>query len=78
MKLITLATKYGFQCYWCKHKFPLEDLSRDHITPVNRSYRGGGSKWNTKHTGEVVLACITCNANRGNMPFNDFKKLVRS
>ena len=75
MKLKTLAEKYKYICYWCKNKFPLEDLSRDHIIPVGHThkYRSG---WARKKTGEVVLACIFCNQKRGNKEFRIFKSEV--
>ena len=73
MKLKTLAEKYHYICYWCKKKHPLEDLSRDHIEPVRRGRFGmtGGGTGNAK---ELVLACISCNADRGNTPFFHYQQ----
>jgi 5-methylcytosine-specific restriction endonuclease McrA len=40
-------------CYYCKCKFPKEQLTMDHIVPL---IRGGKSK-----KGNIVVACKTCN-----------------
>ena len=67
MKLINLAKKYNYICYWCKKKFLLEDLSRDHIITGKRR------KGTKRQRGPMVLACIFCNQERGNLPFEVFK-----
>ena len=72
MKLITLAERYKYTCYWCKNKFSLDDLSRDHIVPVNKGSRGGG-KGGIKN---CVLSCISCNQDRGNLPFENYRYLL--
>lgn len=66
MKLENIAKKYNYICHWCDRKYNLCDLSRDHIVPINKSFRGGG---NSKH-GACVLSCKVCNAKRGNMDFD--------
>lgn len=71
MMLKTLAEKHKYICYWCKKKFPLDELSRDHIQTRTREWKGGKAK------GECVLACIFCNQKRGDMPFEHFKSIVR-
>ena len=68
MKLVTLAKKHNYTCYWCKKKFLLEDLSRDHIFPSGHPNRGVH-----RQQGEMVLACVWCNNERGNLPFNVFQ-----
>lgn len=72
MKLINLAKKYNFICFWCKHKFPLDELSRDHIYPVHRPRSGAGKGGGEGCKGECVLACIFCNQKRGNKSFEQF------
>lgn len=68
MKLLVLAEKYGYTCHWCKRKFPLDDLTRDHIYPKGHPKRGVSRK-----QGSMVLACIVCNQERGNLPYEVFK-----
>ncbi len=41
-------------CYYCKEKFPPEELTLDHIVPV---VRGGRST-----RGNMVVCCRNCNA----------------
>jgi hypothetical protein len=67
MKLINLAKKYNYTCYWCKQKYPLEDLSRDHVVPLN-------NRWAKRDSGDILLACIFCNQKRGNKSFFAFKE----
>ncbi len=43
-------------CHYCKKKFPLEELSMDHVVPV---VRGGKTK-----KGNVVVCCKTCNSEK--------------
>lgn len=75
MKLINLAKRYNYICFWCKKKFKLEELSRDHIEPLNCKRVGGGGG-NRQH-GECVLACKVCNQNRGNLPFIMYKNIIK-
>lgn len=74
MLLKNLAEKYNYTCYWCKQRFELEDLSRDHVEPIaykkGHHRRGGGSS--RKH-GKILLACIFCNQKRGSKTFLQFK-----
>lgn len=72
MKLITLAEKYNYKCYWCKKKFPLDELSRDHIIPLNKGRNRG------KDNGKVLLSCIFCNQDRGNLLFEDYKWVLKN
>jgi len=76
MKLITLAKQYNYTCYWCKKKWKLEDLTRDHIIPYSQTKkswkRGGGHS----RKGKCVLACIICNGRRGNLPMDMFKEKI--
>ncbi|MES2613960.1 MAG: HNH endonuclease [Bdellovibrionota bacterium] len=44
-------------CYYCKNKFPVKELTLDHIVPLAR----GG----TTTPGNVVAACLSCNKNKG-------------
>ena len=76
MKLITLAKRFNFTCYWCKDVFKLEELSRDHIKRYRqlvregiikerkgRRRRGGGSRASGGKN-NLVLACKVCNLSR--------------
>jgi len=47
-----------FTCQYCGRRLPREDLTIDHIIPRSR---GGKSTWEN-----VVLACSSCNALKGN------------
>lgn len=67
MKLENLAKKYNYICYWCKEKFRLEDLSRDHVVTNH------GRVGKAREQGECVLSCIFCNQRRGNKSFHTFK-----
>jgi hypothetical protein len=40
-------------CLYCGNRFPISDLSRDHVTPVSQ---GGRDQWKN-----VVTACRRCN-----------------
>ena len=71
MKLKTIAEKYNYICYWCKKKYELQDLSRDHIVPVRKSYRGGG-KGGLNNT---LLSCKCCNLERGTISFLGFQRI---
>ena len=67
MKLKTLAEQNNYVCYWCRKKFPLEDLSRAHIKPKN------GKR---SSSGKCVLSCSFCNIKRGNKEFNYFHEYI--
>jgi hypothetical protein len=43
-------------CAYCGQRFPIRELSRDHIIPVSR---GGKNTWNN-----VVTACRSCNTRK--------------
>jgi len=62
MKLLSLAKKYNYICFWCNDRFLLEDLSRDHKVPQNCRYKNSDA-------GSCVLSCRVCNNKRGNMDF---------
>ena len=44
-------------CLYCGGEFPVNELSRDHITPL---VQGGSNDWNN-----VVTACKRCNHHKG-------------
>lgn len=46
------------KCLWCKHVFPLDQMTLEHIIPLDR---GGLDNENN-----MALACATCNHDRGN------------
>jgi hypothetical protein len=45
-------------CAYCGGRFPLDDLTREHIVPVSR---GGHDTWMN-----CITACRTCNGHKGN------------
>ncbi len=47
----------NFTCQYCGRKAPKDELTIDHIVPRSR---GGKSTW-----GNVVIACMACNARKG-------------
>jgi 5-methylcytosine-specific restriction endonuclease McrA len=47
----------GDQCQYCGEKFPVEDLTFDHVVPVSQ---GGRKDWEN-----IVTSCITCNCRKG-------------
>jgi 5-methylcytosine-specific restriction endonuclease McrA len=45
-------------CAYCGHRFPLDDLTREHIVPTSR---GGCDTWMN-----CITACRPCNGHKGN------------
>ena len=45
-------------CQYCGEKFPLSELTFDHVVPVSK---GGRKDWEN-----IVSSCITCNRRKGN------------
>ncbi len=52
---------FGSQCFWCRHRFPLNELTIDHLIPLSK----GGSNL----LENLRLACVSCNRSRGNSLF---------
>ncbi|MEJ2723915.1 MAG: HNH endonuclease [Deltaproteobacteria bacterium] len=46
-----------YQCQYCGGRFPVEDLTYDHIMPKSR---GGKTKWEN-----IVTCCVDCNRQKG-------------
>ena len=46
------------RCQYCGRRFPVAELSIDHVVPVSR---GGGNAWDN-----LVCACVGCNTRKGN------------
>lgn len=74
MKLQDLAIDFDYTCYWCKERFPLQMLSRDHLVRLRTLKRLGlvetkkKSSSGNRPTGgrhNIVLACKVCNFERG-------------
>ncbi len=64
-KVITLLLRDGCNCSYCDVKFELvPDITLDHVVPKSL----GGTNANTN----ILLSCITCNANKGNMLLTQF------
>ena len=53
-----LFTRDRQLCAYCGQRFPIRDLSRDHVVPVSR---GGRNTWTN-----VVTACRSCNTRKSN------------
>jgi len=49
-----------YSCQYCGRKFPVEDLSYDHVIPKSR---GGKTLWTN-----IVTCCMGCNRKRGAAP----------
>ncbi len=45
------------KCQYCGKKFPVADLSIDHVVPISR---GGGNSWEN-----LVCSCVACNTRKG-------------
>ena len=52
-----LFARDGNRCQYCGDKFPVSELSIDHVVPQSR---GGGNTWTN-----LVCACVTCNSRKG-------------
>lgn len=50
-------------CAYCGHRFPLDDLTREHIVPTSR---GGIDSWKN-----CITACRNCNGRKGNRTLNE-------
>lgn len=55
---LNVATRDGFCCQYCGVKFPLRDLTKDHVVP---RAQGGRTTWDN-----IVMACRHCNERKGN------------
>ncbi|MDY7035263.1 MAG: HNH endonuclease [Thermodesulfobacteriota bacterium] len=60
----------GYRCQYCGKRFPVEELTYDHVLPKSR---GGKTEW-----GNIVTCCIECNRKKGGrMPAEASMKLIR-
>jgi 5-methylcytosine-specific restriction endonuclease McrA len=58
------------RCQYCGHRFPMSELSLDHVVPRSR---GGPTTWEN-----VVCACVACNVKKGGRtPDEAHMKLVK-
>lgn len=70
-----LIEGFDGRCYFCGTPVSLNEragryyATRDHLMPKSRSGSNGANN--------VVLACMACNAMKGNMSENEFMRLVR-
>ena len=59
-----------YRCQYCGAKFPLEELTYDHVIP---RFRGGKTRWSN-----IVTCCIQCNRKKGGQtPRETGLKLIR-
>ena len=56
------------QCWWCYDAMPYEEATLDRIIPGND---GGGYTWDN-----VVVACEPCNSVRGDLPVQEWVKVI--
>lgn len=59
-----LYKKQRGQCFYCRKPFPPEELTDDHVVPRSKGGR--------RHSGNVVLACYTCNQRKGSLSAEEF------
>ena len=52
----------GYTCQYCHRRFPMHQLTYDHIVPRSR---GGKTSWTN-----VVTSCTRCNLRKGNKPLH--------
>lgn len=57
-------------CYYCKGRFPKEELTMDHIVPL---IRGGKSK-----KGNIVVSCKECNNKKKYLLPIEWEEFLRS
>jgi len=66
----TLFRRDAHFCLYCAQRFPVKELSRDHIRPFSQ---GGRDVWTN-----VVAACLKCNLKKGNrLPHEVSMRLLR-
>lgn len=53
-----LFRRDAYMCMYCGMQYPESGLTRDHVRPLSR---GGADRWSN-----VVTACRSCNARKGN------------
>lgn len=53
-----IYTRDNYTCQYCRHSFPSDELTFDHVVPVSR---GGPRTWEN-----ITTACIDCNRKKGN------------
>jgi 5-methylcytosine-specific restriction endonuclease McrA len=47
----------GYRCMYCRKRFPLQQLSLDHVVPRSQ---GGATDWEN-----IVTSCVRCNVKKG-------------
>ena len=59
-EILLLAHRDGWNCFYCEWTLDFGTVTREHLVPVAH----GGSD----HAGNIVLACVKCNSDMGNLP----------
>lgn len=64
-----LFERDGHKCIYCEKHFSSTMLTRDHVVPVSK---GGHDSWTN-----VVTACLSCNAKKGDRLLPDLKLTLK-
>lgn len=67
---IRAAEKFGLNCYFCKNKFSLEELTLEHLIPVAR---GGSARSADNH----ALACFECNNLKSGLTVEEYCRVYQ-
>lgn len=55
---VNVYSRDGFRCLYCNGRFPMSELTYDHVLP---RAQGGRTEWEN-----IATACSRCNAKKGN------------
>ena len=69
--LIPLYKKDGkemFVCHYCHDHFPKDQMTKDHKNPLSESGQD--------HIENIVPACLSCNKNKADIPYDKFISII--
>ena len=61
---LSVLSKSGGSCHYCKRQIPIDLLQVDHVVPV---FSGG-----TDHESNLVASCSSCNGSKGKKSYEQF------